>query len=678
MSSSKKISSKEREILNRQRALAAARRQQSSAASAASSSSSLAPVPSSRDINSSINTNRPRSSTSTKLNHRGVVSRLVNPYTNNTNNTNNTSTNKTPSKKRKLNSSSSNNGNEVIDLTNSPSSKKPPSKPPSVPPPPLSSSSSTTQQKRPSAPPTKRPTVRKNIHARPSMVNNTSHVQKAISASRSRIQHDTNNNNNDDDTSLPSTTFTSTKKKSGLSSLLSKAGITSKQLSQSTNQITSSSTSYADSLYKRRRKGSNGGGDHDDDDDDGTDNFLNMNGYFDHILSWDFLHDLNNEKMSTHSNQKKKEQKQHQQQSNTKEREQIPDIFTSRKQYQKLWSPLCLDEAQAQILSDALTDVPKWNGSTNSNTSTANKNNNNRRFINNNNGGICLIPILALPNIKDIGTKQQSISIVIQKDHNSNFNYNSDKGGSSICSFMANDLIVLAKDKSIFIQSSKGKLYQNSNSNKDKVKGCIGVVEYGRKSIDNLPIKVSRKFWLQLTTGKKEEKMIMLKLGLNVTNMREYSALCRIGSLPLLPYLLCKKMTKAKDSLDTLSEMLCGGDGGDSSSGNGRSRGGSGSGSNSALIKNMGGVAELGEGFTKYAQKKFNSSQLGAISAAATEYGQGGFTLVKGPPGKCVYIQYKYQTSIDILRSFFFFNFACFCFVGCFDSILLHAHQRYW
>lgn len=51
------------------------------------------------------------------------------------------------------------------------------------------------------------------------------------------------------------------------------------------------------------------------------------------------------------------------------------------------------------------------------------------------------------------------------------------------------------------------------------------------------------------------------------------------------------------------------------------------------MLKKMGGTAALGVGFTKYATKKFNPSQLGAISAASTEYGEGGFTLIKGPPG---------------------------------------------
>ena len=51
------------------------------------------------------------------------------------------------------------------------------------------------------------------------------------------------------------------------------------------------------------------------------------------------------------------------------------------------------------------------------------------------------------------------------------------------------------------------------------------------------------------------------------------------------------------------------------------------------FIKKLGGKAALSEGFAKYVRKKFSDSQLGAVSAAASEYGQGGFTLVKGPPG---------------------------------------------
>jgi len=41
----------------------------------------------------------------------------------------------------------------------------------------------------------------------------------------------------------------------------------------------------------------------------------------------------------------------------------------------------------------------------------------------------------------------------------------------------------------------------------------------------------------------------------------------------------------------------------------------------------------LGIGFRIFINSKFNASQKEAITAAAAEYGQGGFTLVKGPPG---------------------------------------------
>ena len=51
------------------------------------------------------------------------------------------------------------------------------------------------------------------------------------------------------------------------------------------------------------------------------------------------------------------------------------------------------------------------------------------------------------------------------------------------------------------------------------------------------------------------------------------------------------------------------------------------------LLAEMGGVNALGKGFASYAEKKFNESHLEAVSAASKDYGKGGFTLVKGPPG---------------------------------------------
>ncbi len=41
----------------------------------------------------------------------------------------------------------------------------------------------------------------------------------------------------------------------------------------------------------------------------------------------------------------------------------------------------------------------------------------------------------------------------------------------------------------------------------------------------------------------------------------------------------------------------------------------------------------LGIGFRIWVKSKFNQSQQGSINAATREYGDGGFTLIKGPPG---------------------------------------------
>lgn len=93
-------------------------------------------------------------------------------------------------------------------------------------------------------------------------------------------------------------------------------------------------------------------------------------------------------------------------------------------------------------------------------------------------------------------------------------------------------------------------------------------------------------------------------LKLLITALREFTALTKVGKIPLTKYLLAKE---AKIHVKSLS-------------------------SNDPL-SDEGGPNMLGAGFRQYVNGKFNASQKGAISAAAREYGEGGFTLVKGPPG---------------------------------------------
>lgn len=655
-SNKKKLSPKEQEILNRQRVLAEARRRNiASAASAASTRIPKPPppppppphrLPPTTDIASSSSSRAFQNSIQTRpTKFSKSLDELLAPNT-------------SSSKKRKRNET--NQAPTVIDLTkdnfededdtskasqsyytknnNNNNNQRPPTKPPSE----------------PSA--FKRPTLRKKnttslatqaLVIRPSV----SDVEKTISDSRSRVQQLQQRSHNSirdsstsasilgDEKSTKSTSSSSTANTasssiyaSGLTSLLRKAGVKDpiNLILENKKNATIAQTSI------HHKDDSNG-----DDGDDREEGTLTMDDYFDNILSWDFLQSINGERMNQlklrKKKDKKKQQLQQQQQNNNmiheykEDREPIPDTFISTRQYQHLWAPLCLDEARAQILSDALNDVSKWtssnttacsNNNNNHNENSSNNNINNIRRNNRNGGGdsFTIIPVLASPLAKDVGTRSHNMTITLEP-----LQSNNSTGTHNGPSYMSNDLIILAKDASILLNASKGILFDKdddiiSNQIKTAIMGCVGVVEYGRKSVEGLLVKVSRKFWLQLTTGKKGEPMVILKLGCNVTNMREFSALCRVNSLPLLPYLLCKKLTTAKDPLDELSATLTVNDFRTQES------------MKKGFINEKDGMTELGEGFNKYAKEKFNSSQLGAISAAVNGYG--GFTLVKGPPGK--------------------------------------------
>ena len=116
----------------------------------------------------------------------------------------------------------------------------------------------------------------------------------------------------------------------------------------------------------------------------------------------------------------------------------------------------------------------------------------------------------------------------------------------------------------------------------------------------------------------------MIKLGCNITSLREFTALCRMDSIPLSEYILGANMSsknstmggmaklQRKNTVDTLLDEHI---------------------EKKDILSMMGGSSALGKGFAEYASQKFNLSQLGAISASAQDYGNGGFTLIKGPPG---------------------------------------------
>lgn len=91
-----------------------------------------------------------------------------------------------------------------------------------------------------------------------------------------------------------------------------------------------------------------------------------------------------------------------------------------------------------------------------------------------------------------------------------------------------------------------------------------------------------------------------------------------MDSIPLLKYLLCgkngpKSVNKDDNASDKQSSSIC----------------------LPPSDKKKRSVLDsaLGKGFISYIKKKFNTSQLNAIACSAAEYGNGGFTCIKGPPG---------------------------------------------
>ena len=113
--------------------------------------------------------------------------------------------------------------------------------------------------------------------------------------------------------------------------------------------------------------------------------------------------------------------------------------------------------------------------------------------------------------------------------------------------------------------------------------------------------------------------MVLLKLKCNITSLREFTALCRMDSIPLLDYILGGKMSSKTKSTtpQTLSRKKASSTivedvfGADPIKEEKRAK--------KEILSQMGGSSALGKGFAEFASHKFNLSQLGAISASANE-----------------------------------------------------------
>lgn len=325
----------------------------------------------------------------------------------------------------------------------------------------------------------------------------------------------------------------------------------------------------------------------------------------------------------------------------------IPSTFVSARQYKAIWAPHCFTESRAQLLSDFAADSLYWKGCANDKQVPGRAMNGNRG----NNGksqGPFRVRVSTMR--RDIGTKTDYITIKIEAiaaepemdvnftsndivlltfnvkyialaadgklfETNTNDNKTSSQMNKEKESFVASQSNGVPFDNSKRSQCHLDTIHYNPKASQQKsdsqysAQCIVGHTEFSRRSIDGLQLKVSRERWLQLSPSDSNSNppnsdiMFLVRLGSNITALREFTALSRVETMPLLPFLLnTKQHNESRDSRNQNSKEL---------------------------LASMGGQEALGKGFVSYLERKYNSSQIAAIAAAAKEYGDGGFTLIK-------------------------------------------------
>jgi len=302
------------------------------------------------------------------------------------------------------------------------------------------------------------------------------------------------------------------------------------------------------------------------------------------LRNWDFLSDLNRAMKSKGSVKKdqdlQKGIKRTLDESNDakKTKASLPDTFESVTQYKALWAPLLIEEAKAQIMSE-------------------------------------VVAAQSSPNTAWIQNAHVTKGSEVKAELSTSARTSSDEGesapmeptvivrlkrGAGIgCQIFPNDLLLFSPTVSAVERALRGIAFDTGNDS-SLTKGRFGFIgralNHRSSSVDGLLVRVSQKLWAQFSSLK---ELFVIKVGSNITAVREFNALMRVDKLPLNKYLLDGKMATKQDGQQQKGKIL----------------------------------DELPMGFQKFLKSKANSSQLDAISAAAREYGEGGFTLIKGPPG---------------------------------------------
>lgn len=318
--------------------------------------------------------------------------------------------------------------------------------------------------------------------------------------------------------------------------------------------------------------------------------------YWSSLRRWNFLMDLNQSMSRTNDSSKSHD---------AQEDPVIPNTFHCVEQYIATWAPLQLKETKAQIISDVCSSLSVGESS----------------------ARVSCLPVTVAPSKQTaVQSRSDCISIKITRRSIEKPQPVSNQSSSAIIGteFAANDLVLLVCDPSLVEQALLGTLQmpvvRSSYSINsllslaspfvDNRLGIIGIVTtWGKVSDHGLTVSVAKQLW---KNKRGSSDLFLLGLGSNVTAFREYKALCNIAQTPMLKHLLAPT---------TLSSEF--------------------------QASHDNGINHLPIGFRIWAKSKFNTSQRTAISSVAHDFrGNGGFTLIKGPPGTG-----KTQTAVACLNA---------------------------
>ena len=350
--------------------------------------------------------------------------------------------------------------------------------------------------------------------------------------------------------------------------------------------------------------------------------------YWSELRNWDFVKELNNamKKDDEHESKKiesgaKRSIEGFNDDKNEKD-DSLPDVFESVEQYKALWAPLLINEAKAQLLSDVVASQ-----------STPSKAWVQRDIAK---GVIAKVELSRsardhhLSSSEGANSSDQTVVVHI-------------RAGAGIGHpIHKNDLLLFVHQSSTVKRALQGKVFEDPNGEAGNEtlhkhqQGRFGFVGHAinqrDRSVDGLLVRVAKKYWSQFSAL---SEMFIIRIGSNVTAVREFNALSRLDSIPLSKYVLDAKTSNTKQRSNIKPQktgLLMGKDQSEKTT--------------STFDPLAAEGNSLPVGFRIYIKSKMNPSQQQAITASATEYGDGGFTLIKGPPGNIYLISLHCSTHL--------------------------------